>query len=160
MKALVVYDSAYGNTKTIAEAIGKGLGEGTTVSQVQDVKPDELSEYELVIVGSPTQGGRATAPIKEFLQRILPVGLKSTRVAAFDTRIPASEHGFALRLLMGLLGYAAPRIMRELKARGGDPVAGPEGFFVEDKEGPLREGEADRAISWAATVAREAATRA
>lgn len=160
MKALVVYDSAYGNTKTIAEAIGRGLGEDARVVQVGYVKPDELADYELLIVGSPTQAGRATPVIKQFIEGIPSANLKSNAgVAAFDTRIPAGQQGRVLRLFMAMLGYAAPRIARGLEKKGGRLVARPEGFFVKDKEGPLIEGEADRAVAWGATVAMEATAR-
>ena len=57
MKALVVYDSFYGNTEKIAVAIGAALGsaEDVTVLRVSQVKPEQLAGLNLLIVGSPTR---------------------------------------------------------------------------------------------------------
>jgi len=108
-----------------------------------------LEGIDLLIVGSPTQGFRATKPIQRFIEGVPAHALKGTDVAAFDTRIPASDVGAGLRLLMKMGGYAAPRIANALKKKGGNLAAPPEGFFVKDKEGPLKEGEAERAADWA-----------
>ena len=71
---------------------------------------------------------------------------------AFDTRISASDVGKGLRLLMKVGGYAAPHIANVLKKKGGNLVVPAEGFFVKDREGPLKEGERERAASWAKEV--------
>jgi hypothetical protein len=57
--------------------------------------------------------------------------------------------GAVPRFFMNAGGYAAPRIAGKLKKRGGNQVVPPEGFFVKGKEGPLKEGELERAASWA-----------
>ena len=75
--------------------------------------------------------------------------LRGIDVAAFDTRVPTGGRNVLLRALMHLIGYAAPRINRTLKAKGGHVVGDPEGFIVEGKEGPLRAGEEARAEAWA-----------
>ena len=71
------------------------------------------------------------------------------RVAAFDTRFEAEEQGVGLRLLMSVIRYAAERIAKDLAKKGGKHVAKPEGFIVENKEGPLKQGELERANKWA-----------
>ena len=53
MKALVVYDSIYGNTEKIAESIGKGLVEDTKVIKAGDAGPSDLDSVGLLIAGSP-----------------------------------------------------------------------------------------------------------
>jgi hypothetical protein len=55
---------------------------------------------------------------------------------------------------MKMGGYAAPRIARALEKKGGNLAAPPEGFFVEDKEGPLKAGELERAAGWAKELAK------
>ena len=80
---------------------------------------------------------------------------KGIDAAAFDTRIPTSEVGTGLRLLMKMGGYAAGRIAEALKKKGGHLAVPPEGFFVKDKEGPLKEEELERAASWAERDCRE-----
>lgn len=159
MKTLVVYDSEFGNTEKVAEEIGKALGEDVRVVRAGDVGADELREYEQVVVGSPTQGGRPTPLVQEFLREIPDGSLKGMAVTAFDTRVGAAQQAFFLRFFMGLLGYAAGRIVRRLEAKGGRLVTQPQGFFVEGKEGPLREGELERAAAWAYTIAHKQAAQ-
>src|SRR5687767_7698808 len=118
MKSLVLYDSTYGNTEALARAMGEALGDARA-SAIGDVVASDLRELDLLIVGSPTQGGRPTAALTRLLDSIPAKGLDGTRVAAFDTRFAAKDHGFGLRLLMKVIGFAAPRIARVLQAKGG-----------------------------------------
>ena len=140
MKTLVVYDSVYGNTEKIARAIGLAIKDGVRVLRAREVNPSELKTIDLFIAGSPTQGGRATPAIQEFLDKIPIASLKGINVAAFDTRISTK--------LVGIFGYAAGRIAGNLKEKGGTLIAPPEGFFVKSTKGPLKEGELERAASW------------
>ena len=48
-----------------------------------------------------------------------------------------------------LFGFAAEKIGKALVRKGGSPIATPEGFIVEGSEGPIREGELERAEQWA-----------
>jgi flavodoxin I len=138
MNVLVVYDSLYGNTERIARAIaGIGLGEAR-VLRVTEVPRSELRMFDLVVVGSPTQGGRPTQAVRDFLGE-MPV-LSDARVAAFDTRLKGR--------LAKLFGFAADKIAAGLEASGGKLIAAPEGFLVKGKEGPLLEGEIERAAAW------------
>ncbi|MBU7045209.1 MAG: flavodoxin family protein, partial [Theionarchaea archaeon] len=84
MKVLVVYDSKYGNTKKIAEAIGDTSG--GKVLHVDVVDSSELENLDLFIVGSPTHGGRPTPAIQDFLKKIPNSNINGINVAAFDTR--------------------------------------------------------------------------
>jgi len=144
MKALIVYDSMYGNTEKIAKAIGGAIGNEVKVLRIGEVNPSELEAIELLIVGSPTQGGRATKPIQDFLNKLQESALKGIKVAAFDTRFTGIK-GF----LVGIFGYAAGRIADSLKRKGGNLTVSPEGFSVKGTKGPLGEGELERAASWA-----------
>jgi flavodoxin len=149
MKALIVYDSMYGNTEKIAKSIGGAFTDDVKVLQAGEANPSELESIDLLIVGSPTQGFRPTESVQAFIKSIPGDAIKGIDVAAFDTRIPVSEVGTGLRLIMKMGGYAAPRISQALKKKGGNLVVLPEGFFVKDKEGPLKEGELERATGWA-----------
>ena len=149
MKALVIYDSVYGNTQKIAQAIGDGLTGEVKVVPVGDMNASELRSFDLLIVGSPVHGGRATPSIDAFLQQLPSHSLEGKSVAAFDTRFEAEEQGIGLRILMSVIRYAAQRIARDLAKKGGRLVAEPEGFIVEQKEGPLKQGELERAGHWA-----------
>ena len=149
MKALIVYDSAYGNTEKIAKAIGGAITGEVKVLRVGEVNSSEMESIDLLIVGSPTQGFRPTKSVQTFIESIPGGTLKGIDTGAFDTRIHASDVGTGLRLIMKMGGYAAPRISGKLKKKGGNVIVLPEGFFVKDKEGPLKEGELERAVSWA-----------
>ena len=140
MKALIVYDSAYGNTEQIARAIGGAISGDVKVIRAGDASPSDLEAIDLLIIGVPTQGGRATPPIRDFLKKITKPALKGINVAAFDTRITTKW--------VGIFGYAAGRIARSLQKMGGNLVVNPEGFFVKGTEGPLKEGELERAAIW------------
>ncbi len=155
MKALVIYDSYFGNTERIAQAIGNALGspEDVEILRVSNVKPEQLTGLELLIVGSPTRGFRPTPAITNLLRSILTNGLSGVKVAAFDTRISIADMGPAiLRFLAGLFGSAAKPISDRLKKKGGELTIPPEGFLVEGAEGPLKEGELERAADWARQV--------
>ena len=149
MKAVVIYDSVYGNTEKIAQAIGAGLAGDAKVVRVGDVNASDLQAFDLLIVGSPVHGGRATPAIDALLQQLPAHSLEGKRVAAFDTRFESEEQGIGLRILMSVIRYAAERIAKDLTKKGGRLVAEPEGFIVEQKEGPLKQGEQERASAWA-----------
>ncbi len=151
MKALIVYDSVYGNTEKIARAIAGAItpSDGVKVLRAGEATPSELESIDLLIVGSPTQKGRPTPAIREFLSRIPANALKNVGVTSFDTRFQAKDKGVGIRILVGVLGYAAGRIADSLKDKGGHLAAPPVGFIVEDTEGPLKEGELERAAGWA-----------
>lgn len=97
----------------------------------------------MLIIGSPTQGFRATKPVQKFIEGISDEAIKGIWSAVFDTRMPANDVGKGLRFIMRMGGYAAPRMAEALKKKGANLAAPPEGFFVKDKEGPLKEGESE-----------------
>jgi len=155
MKALVIYDSYFGNTEQIAQAIGNALGSQQDVQtlRVGNLKPEQLAGLELLIVGSPTRAFRPTRAITNLLRSIPTNGLSGVKVAAFDTRISIADMKPAiLRFLAGLFGYAAKPISDRLKKKGGKLTIPPEGFLVEGTEGPLKEGELERAADWAKQI--------
>jgi flavodoxin len=155
MKTLIVYDSFFGNTEKIAQAMGSALGlqGGSEVIKVSSLKPDQLQGIDLLIVGSPTRGFRPSEGIMAFLKGLAVNSLKGTKVAAFDTRMKLS---FSKPLIIGFFldraGYAAKPIADGLKKAGGVLAALPEGFLVKASEGPLYEGEIARAAAWAKTI--------
>lgn len=138
MKALIIYDSTYGNTEKVAQAIGQAIaGE---VRRVGQVSPSDLKGFDLVAIGSPTMGGRPTEAIQALLKAAGPA-LKGANVATFDTRLTTKW--------VRIFSYAAPRMAGSLQEMGATLLGSPEGFFVLGKEGPLKEGELERAAAWA-----------
>lgn len=157
IKALIVYDSFFGNTERIARSIGNALGrpEDVGIVRVGNVRPEQLAGLKLLIVGSPTRAFSPSPAIKKFLKRIPRDDIKGIKVAAFDTRVTEEEIDsavFILRILVNIFGYAAKPISDRLVKKGGELIAPPEGFFVQGMEGPLKEGEPERASYWAKKI--------
>jgi Flavodoxin domain len=167
MGALVIYESVYGNTRAVAEAIAEGLGDAQ-VLPVHEA-PDGVESYELVVVGGPThmhglatsssrhsavealhedgnahriEPGATEEPGLRAWLRDLPEG-PEVRAATFDTRLDRSPW---------LTGEASRGIAKRLRHRHYDVVAS-ESFLVEQSEGPLAEGELARAREWGGKLA-------
>jgi flavodoxin len=85
-----------------------------------------------------------------FLKGLKKDALKGVKAAAFDTRIDIdkTDSGF-LRTMVKLFGYADKKIVKQLSKAGADMALESEGFAVTDSEGPLAEGELERAKAWA-----------
>lgn len=160
MKALIVVESWFGNTKAVADAVARGLGD----AEVHDVRSmgDRVGDdVRLLVLGGPTHAfgmsrpgtradaaskggqGSAEAPgIREWAERMeAPPGLP---VATFDTRVTKVRH---------LPGSAARGAAKVLRGRGFRPVSKPKSFYVNDLKGPLEEHELERAEAWGATLA-------
>ncbi len=147
MKALIVYDSQYGNTEQIAKIIAGGLGNGVDVilKKAAAAGPGDITGIDLLLVGSPTQGAKPTVPIQDFLNKLPADVLKGIRAAAFDTRMTNP--------IIRMFGYAAPKIDKVLVEKGAVSAARPEGFWVTGGKGPLKDFEITRAAHWAEIVA-------
>src|SRR4051812_21751820 len=149
MRATVICESSFGNTRAIAVAVAEALD--AEVLSAGD--PIELEEVDLLVVGAPThvhglpgersrraaveQGGSDGPGVREWLDE-LPHG--HSRAAAFDTRFDKPAF---------LTGSAAKGIAKRLRRRGFEVVAEPGSFFVLGTEGPLQDGELERAAEWA-----------
>jgi hypothetical protein len=170
MRAVIVYESMFGSTRMIAEAIGEGMGPGNEVQvvRVTDADVHVLDGADLVVVGGPThvhgmtrpstrrgapdyarkpgsdlvlEPGVATGPgVREWLASLAPVHALG---AAFDTRIQAPPV---------VSGRASKGIDRELARHGLIQAASPESFIV-NKQSHLVPGEQERARSWGAHLA-------
>jgi flavodoxin len=108
----------------------------------------------LLVVGSPTRAFRPTGAVKQFLRRIPSAGLKGVKAAAFDTGISLSDINSSIgRSFVKFFGYAARPVSDKLRKKGAEVIAAPEGFFVEGTEGPLKDGELERAADWGRKIA-------
>ncbi len=169
MRAIVVYESLWGNTAAVAEAIAAGLGSGAVARCTSDATRDLLGGVDLVVAGAPVHmmalpkaKSRENARRRGERPGVVPPDLSSLMMrewlallkrgvgsaAAFDTRI-ASQRG----------GASAARILRGLRRARYRAIAAPEHFFVERLPGPpgsgvkLAEGELERAREWGARLA-------
>ncbi len=145
MKSLVIYESLYGNTRTVAETVAAAIPGDVSVQHVPDVDPASLSDIDLLVFGSPTHGGRYPETVKDLLAAIQPASLKGVHTAAFDTRVQMK--------FLRIIGYAAPKIAKQLVKKGGALAVEAEGFFVTTTDSPsMLEGELDRVTAWAKEV--------
>lgn len=152
MKAMIIYDSFFGNTEQVAQAIGKALDAQAEVDirRVTEVQPARFADLDVLIVGSPTRAFSPSPDIKTFLKTLPGQALDGVKVTAFDTRISLDDVDSAiLPPMVKLFGYAAEPIAKQLKRKGGSLVLPSEGFFVNGTEGPMKEGELERAATWA-----------
>lgn len=141
MKALVIFDSNFGNTKTIAEAIAKELGNDTKAVSVTDFNNSELEGIGLLVIGSPIIGWKPSERMGKFLASLSKDRLKGYKAATFDTRVTLFIHG-----------DAAKKIAQKLKDAGAEIIVKPQAFLVKGKEGPLIDGEVERATEWAKAI--------
>jgi flavodoxin len=164
MRAIVVYESVWGNTAAVAAAIATGFGPDASVYPTDGVPQDRLALADLIIAGSPVFA--FSLPTESMREHILasetdgpPPDLSHPSLrswldelpaghgwcAAFETRIWWSPRGATgtIEKRLGRQGYA--RLMKAQK------------FIVQDKHGPLRDGELDRARAWGEEL-REALT--
>lgn len=140
MESIVMYDSKFGNTRQLAEAIGQELGTHGPVKVVGvDNVTGELGTVDLLVVGGPTHAHGMSAPMRQFLDALKP-SAHGVAAAAFDTRY---------RMSPILSGSAAKVIAKQLGRMKFKLVATPESFFVTRDEVHLEEGEPARAAVWA-----------
>ena len=153
MKTLVIYDSVFGNTEKIAQAIAAALeAQALSVSQAT---PDQVSGLELLVIGSPTRGFRPTEGVARLLNSLAKKHLAGMQVAAFDTRIWLDTiDSKAFRFIVNKGGYAASTIAKALEKKGSKLVSPPKGFLVTGEQGPLKDGELERASAWAKGLVR------
>ena len=155
MRALVVYESMWGNTRTVAEAVAEGLG-GARAVEVREASVAELDGLDLLVVGGPTHAFSMSRPstrhdalgrgattgtedrgIREWLAD-LPEHIE-VPVATFDTRVTTVRN---------LPGSAAKGAAKELRRHHHGHVVDRRSFYVGDTGGPLADGEVERAVAW------------
>jgi hypothetical protein len=163
---VVVYESMFGNTQRVAEAISEGLRSTLTVELLRvDQAPDVLpAEVQLLVVGGPTHAfsmsrsstrGSASAQgtvvmpvetgIREWLGQLRHED-RAAVVATFDTRVAKARR---------LPGSAAKAAAKVLRRQGFTSLAGSASFYVDDSPGPLSEGELARARAWGRSLAAQ-----
>lgn len=153
MTTLIVYDSVFGNTGKVAEAIADEVGGDVRLRSVSAVTPADLDEVTLLVVGSPTRGFRPTPAIQEYIAGLPADRLNGLRVAAFDTRLDLKTiHPAPLRWVVEVGGYAANVLETELAELHCTKAVESAGFLVTDTEGPLGDGEIERARTWAKSL--------
>jgi flavodoxin len=150
VQTVVVYDSKFGNTEKIADAIARGVGSVGSVlvmDTAEAIGIDQRADRpDLVLVGGPTQRRSASPALRAFIDA-MPSSLRGVPVATYDTRYRGSTW---------LMGSAAAEAAKSFRKAGGELVAPPESFFI-GRGGPLElqtleAGELERAEAWGKTV--------
>jgi flavodoxin len=145
MKTVVVYASRSGQTRLVAEEIGRALDSHGQVEMFEaEQAPARLPDADLVFIGAPTEAHSVMKPMTEYLDRMDTASVAGRQTVAFDTRIDWP------RLLSG---SAAEGIAKRLRSAGANVVVSPESFIVNRKP-ELLPGELDRVRLWATDVAR------
>ena len=162
MKAVVVYESLWGNTAAIARAIAEGIGPEARALSTAEASGPAIADAELVVAGAPllafglpsdrvranlaANPGRAPAPpdlshpaMRSWLGAL---SAGHGRSAAFETRI------------RGPWGRATTTIVRGLERAGYRSITKPASFIVTGRYGPLRDGETQRAREWGAELVK------
>ena len=149
MKILIVYDSLYGNTKKIAYSIGETTSAQyeTSIKKVDQITSQDIKEFDLLIIGSPTHGGRFCEPMKKFIKELPDNFLENMKDGTFDRWFPTTNMGFFINHVVKIFGNAAPRLAKEFEKKGAI-ILDSKIFYVLGKEGPLKEGETERAKEW------------
>jgi flavodoxin len=144
MNTLVVYDSQFGNTEMIARTIADTLAEFGTARAVRvtEYTPGDLQGVGLLVIGCPTQAWHSTKEVQSFIKRLEDQPPTDLCVAEFDTRLDKPRW---------LTGSAASGMAKKLKEVGVNLLP-PESFLVMGTEGPLVEGELERAARWARSL--------
>jgi len=148
MKGIVVYDTSYGNTKTIAETIAETLKESgieVDLFDVKDVKKLSAKDYNFLVLGSPTRFGTMSFAIRGFLGKVKTEEWMSKPFAAFDTQNPENiekkEWSAAEKIAAKLIDRKMNQLLPVMKA------------LVLGQKGPLKEGEIERTKEYARELA-------
>lgn len=156
MKAIVVYESLWGNTAAIARAIAEGIGPGARALSTAEADAAVTADADLIVAGAPVhafslpsermrksisndpKNAKNPPNLSHPLMRTWLAGLPTGKgkAAAFDTRFKWSPGG------------AAGKIMKGLERAGYQKAARPQKFLVTGTYGPLKEGELERARAW------------
>lgn len=159
MDAAIIYETAWGNTKAIAEAVAEGLSSWLDVNilNVAAAPPAETLRSHLLVVGAPTHAfGLSRPQTREDAQRRggspPGIGLREWIEQADHVRLPVAA--FDTHVLHPKLPGAASRTAAKLlHRRGATLLAAPESFYVEGYQGPIVPGEIERARTWGKDVA-------
>lgn len=155
MKALIVYESYFGNTEKVAKEIYNKISEKIEVKIVNadEVNTENIENADLLIIGSPTRAFHQTQKITKFLKILNKENLKGKRIAVFDTRADMEKvDSKFLKFMVKHFGYAVDSIVKKVKGKSGNTVIMEEWFYVKESEGPLFEGEIEKAQKWAEKI--------
>ena len=145
-KVLVVYESKWGNTKSVAESIIEGIqkvsGMETSIHRRDDVKLDLINDFDVFVIGSPNHAGGATGGTKKFINKLGSLSLKGKFIAFFDT----------------YLGKDFEKAVKKMEKQATNKVSWAElitpglSIRVEGMKGPIAEGELPKCVEFGSKI--------
>jgi hypothetical protein len=159
MKAVVMFESMFGNSEKIARAVAQGLGDlgEVVVRDVTTAHPGELPQgVDLLVAGGPTHafsmsrpGTREDAVRQGARQGLVSRGLREWLEGLADLHdLPCATFDTRVSRVRRLPGSAARSAARVLRRHHGRLVAIPASFYVDDVAGPLGSDQVERARTW------------
>jgi len=153
-KAIVVYESKYGNTRLVAEAIVEGMnqvsGMQATLAEFSDVDLNQIADFDTILVGSPNHMGAATRSIRKFIDKLGKLNLENKQGAVFDTYL-AKDFEKAVKKMEKQIGEKVPGIT--LAAPGLS-------IRVDGMKGPITKGELPKCQEFGIKIASSIRNRA
>ena len=145
-RAIIIYESKYGNTRLMAEKIAEGIrqasGVEAEVRELKEINPDGLTEFDAIVIGSPNHMGNATRSIRKFIDELGKINLRGKLAAVFDTYM-GKDFEKAVKKMEKQMGEKAPSL--SLAAPGLS-------VRVEGMKGPITEGELPRCQDFGITI--------
>lgn len=151
-KAIVVYESKYGNTKLVAETIVEGMnqlpGIEVILNEVNDVNLAKIDEFDTILVGSPNHLGRATRSIRKFIDKLGTLNLQGKRGAVFDTYIAkwSQDSEKAVKKMEKQMAEKVPVLTLVVPGLS---------IGVEGTKGPITEGELPKCKEFGVKIATQ-----
>jgi len=146
-KAIIIYESKYGNTRLAAQAIAEGMNQVTGVeaflTEPRDADLNRLGVFDAVLLGSPNHMGRATRGINKFIDKLGKSGLGGKPAAVFDTYM-GKDFEKAVKKMEKQIGEKAPGLKLVVPGLS---------LKVKGMKGPLDEGELTRCREFGTSIA-------
>lgn len=146
-KAVVIYDSKYGNTRSVAERVAEIMRDRGNVEAsiyfVNDVDVNQLPSFDIIVLGTPNHWGRLTKKFKKMISELEGVDLSGKKIALFDTCFEPEE-GKATGSMEKRILKVAPNVQ----------FLSPHMSVVVDRaKGPIAEGEMSKVDKFAERIA-------
>ena len=145
MKVLVVYESKFGNTERVAQAIASGLkGNGlaeVVLKRAKEASQNDFKDSEAWVIGSPTHITGASPQARKAMRIAVRSGAEGKVATGFDTRFPKIDMG------------AIEELRRMLRTGGVNVILEPKAFIVQGYKGPLAQGEEEKARRFGEQIA-------
>jgi len=113
VKAFIVYDTKYGNTKLVAEKIMDGIREvegiETAISDVKEVELDKVADSDAILIGAPNHFGGPARTISKFIDKLGKLELIAKWVAVFDTYL-GEDFEKAVKKMEKRIGEKVPEL--------------------------------------------------